>query len=140
MHQGNIVRQILDDCQPGFAEVVLMLSNASATAEVYTMFEDLQFTDDGKIVTFLAADGTHLHLQLDDVREVKFLHTTNPQGLPSYSVWFIDADQEPALRVYLRKSEKEETNQPRHDLFMGLIEKYGESLPVAQAGRPAPEG
>ena len=131
VQSSSVVRQVLDDCQPGFAEVVLMLANASATAEVYTMFEDLQFTDDGKIVTFLAADGTHLHLQMDDVKEVKFLHTTNQQGLPSYSVWFIDENEEPALRVYLRKSEIEETNQPRHDLFMGLIEKYGESLAVA---------
>ncbi len=131
MQENNMVRQILDDCQPGFAEVVIMLANASATAEVYTMFEGLEFTDDGKIVTFSAAEGTHLHLQMDDVKEVKFLQTTNQQGLPSYSVWFIDENQEPMLRVYLRKSEIEETNQPRHDLFMGLIEKYGESLPVA---------
>jgi putative heme iron utilization protein len=95
------------------------------------MFQDLEFTDDGKIVTFSASEGTHLHLQMDDVKEVKFLHTTNQQGLPSYSVWFIDENQEPMLRVYLRKSDIDETNQPRHDLFMGLIEKYGESLPVA---------
>ena len=130
MEENNMVRQILDDCQPGFAEVVIMLANASATAEVYTMFQDLEFTDDGKIVTFSASEGTHLHLQMDDVKEVKFLHTTNQQGLPSYSVWFIDENQEPMLRVYLRKSDIDETNQPRHDLFMGLIEKYGESLPV----------
>jgi hypothetical protein len=35
-------------------------------------------------------------------------------------------DRQPVLRVYLRKSDKEETNQPRHDLFMGLRRKYGE--------------
>ena len=132
MVQGsNVVRQVLDDCQPGFAEVVLMLANASATAEVYTMFEDLQFTDDGKIVTFMAADGTHLHMQMDDVREMRFIHATNAQGLPSYSVWFIDENDEPMLRVYLRKSDVEETNPPRHNLFMSLVDKYGESMKVA---------
>ena len=126
-----MIREILEDCQPGFAEVVLMLANASATAEVYTMFEDLRFTEDGKIVTFMAEGGTHLHMQMEDVREVRFIQTTNEQGLPSYSVWFIDNEDQPMLRVYLRKSEKEETNQPRHDLFISLQKKYGESLSIS---------
>ena len=125
-----MIRQILEDCQPGFAEVVLMLSNSSATAEVYTMLEDLRFTDDGKTVTFMAEGGTHLHLNMEQVKEVRFIQTTNEQGLPSYSVWFVDKDKEPVLRVYMRKSEKEETNQPRHDLFMRLQEKYGETLAI----------
>ncbi|MCI0792699.1 MAG: hypothetical protein J4O03_04455 [Chloroflexi bacterium] len=125
-----MIRQILEDCQPGFAEVVLMLSNSSATAEVYTMLEDLRFTDDGKTVTFMAEGGTHLHLNMEQVKEVRFIQTTNEQGLPSYSVWFVDKDKEPVLRVYMRKSEKEETNQPRHDLFMRLQEKYGETLTI----------
>ena len=123
-----MIREILEDCQPGFVEVVLMLANAGATAEVYTMFEDLRFTEDGNIVTFMAEGGTHLHLHMDEVKEVRFIHTTNEQGLPSYSVWFMDQGQQPMLRVYLRKSEKEETNQPRHDLFLKLKDKYGESL------------
>ena len=125
-----MIRQILEDCQPGFAEVVLMLSNSSATAEVYTMLEDLRFTEDGKTVTFMAEGGTHIHLNMDQVKEVRFIQTTNDQGLPSYSVWFVDEDQEPVLRVYMRKSEKEETNQPRNDLCMRLQEKYGETLAI----------
>ena len=125
-----MIRQILEDCQPGFAEVVLMLSNSSATAEVYTMLEDLRFTDDGKTVTFMAEGGTHLHLNMEQVKEVRLIQTTNEQGLPSYSVWFVDKDKEPVLRIYMRKSEKEETNQPRHDLFMRLQEKYGETLAI----------
>ena len=125
-----MIRQILEDCQPGFAEVVLMLSNSSATAEVYTMLEDLRFTEDGNTVTFMAEGGTHLHLNMEQVKEVRLIQTTNEQGLPSYSVWFVDQDKEPVLRIYMRKSEKEETNQPRHDLFMRLLEKYGETLAI----------
>ncbi len=121
-----MIRQILKDCQQGFAEVVLMLGNPIASAEVYTMFEDLRLSDD--IVTFMAEGGTHLHLHLDQIKEVKFIYRINEQGLPSYSVWFMDADEQAALRVYLRKSEKEATNQPRHDLFMSLREKYGETV------------
>ena len=122
------VRQILEDGQQGFAEVVLMLENPVTTAEVYTMFEDLRFTDKGNIVTFMAEGGTHLHMHMDEIKEVRFIHRMNEQGLPSYSVWFMGQDDQPALRVYLRKSEKAETNQPRHDLFMRLKEKYGETL------------
>ena len=130
-----MLRQILEDCQPGLAEVVLMLGNPVTTAEVYTMFDDLRFTPDGKIVTFIAHGGTHLHLTLDQVKEARFIFTINQQGFPSYSLWMVDEDKNPVLRVYLRKSDKEETNQPRHDLFMSLREKYGEIVPlVDQAG------
>ena len=125
-----MLRQILEDCQAGFAEVVLMLSNPSSSAEVYTTFDDLRFTPDGKIVTFMAEGGTHLHLKLDHVRKAQFIFTMNQQGQPSYGLWFLAGEQEPVFRVYLRKSEKEETNQPRHDLFMALREKYGEIVPL----------
>ncbi len=125
-----MIRQILEDCQQGFNEVVLMLSNTVTTAEVYTMFNDLRFSDNDNIVTFMDEGGTHLHMYLDRIKEVQFIHRTNEQGLPSYSVWFKDQDLEPVLRVYLRKSEKEETNQPRHDLFMSLMEKYGETVAI----------
>ena len=128
--ETRLIREILEACQPGCAEVVLMLANNGATAEFYTMFEDLRFTKDGNIVTFMAEGGTHLHMHMDEVKEVRFIHNTNAEGLPSYSVWFIDNEEQPMLRVYLRKSEKDETNQPRHDLFISLQEKYGESLPI----------
>ena len=92
-----MIRQILDDCQPGFAEVVLMLANNGSTAEIYTMFEDLRFTDDGTIVTFMAEGGTHVHMHMDEVKEVKFIHTTNQQGLPSYSLWLMSQADEPLV-------------------------------------------
>ncbi len=126
-----MLRQILEDCQPGFAEVVLMLGNSSTTAEVYTMFDDLRFTPDGKTVTFLAHGGTHLHLKMDLVREARFIFRVNQQGHPSYSLWLMDEENQPVLRTYLRKSDDEETNQPRHDLFMALRERYGEVVPLS---------
>jgi putative heme iron utilization protein len=131
MTQGtSVVRQILEECQQGFAEVVLMVANPITTAEVYTMFDDLRFTERGNIVTFMAEGGTHLHMHMDQIKEVRFIYRMNERGLPSYSVWFIDRAEQPTLRVYLRKSEKEETNPLRHDLFMSLKEKYGETVPI----------
>ncbi len=131
-----MLRQILEECnqgpdQVGFNEVVLMLSNTAATSEVYMTLDDLRFNEDGDIVTFMADGGTHLHMYLDRIREVQFIHRMNDEGLPSYSVWFKDENNDPVLRIYLRKSEQEETNQPRHDLFMGLVDKYGASLKLA---------
>jgi hypothetical protein len=70
-------------------------------------------------------------MYLDRVKEVKLIHRMNDQNLPSYSVWFQDENDEPVLRIYLRKSEQDETNQPRHDLFMGLLEKYGDRMAVS---------
>ena len=133
-----MLRQILDECQQGFNqvgfnEVVLMLSNTAATSEVYMRLDDLRFSEPGDIVTFMAEGGTHLHLYLDKVQEVRFLHRMNDEGLPSYSVWFMDENRDPVLRIYLRKSEDEETNQPRHDLFMALLEKYGTNLRIGES-------
>lgn len=125
-----MLRQLLEEGQNGFAEVVLMLSNSATTAEVYTMFDDLRFTEDGETVTFMAEGGTHLHLKMDQVASGKLVHTTNNQGLPSYSLWLLDSEELPLLRVYLRKSDDDETNPPRHDHFMGLVEKYGEAFSV----------
>ncbi len=130
-----MLRQILDECQQGFNqigfnEVVLMLSNTAATSEIYMMLDDLRFSEPGDIVTFMAEGGTHIHVYLDRVQEVRLLHRTNDDGLPSYSVWFMDENRDPVLRIYLRKSEDEATNQPRHDLFMGLLEKYGATFKV----------
>jgi putative heme iron utilization protein len=130
-----MVRQILEDCQKGiegtgFNEVVLMVSNTVTTAEVYMMFDDLRFTEKGDIVTFMAEGGTHLHMYLDRIKEVQLVHKMNEQGLPSYSVWFMDENRDPVLRIYLRKSEREETNQPRHELFMKLLEKYGNTVKI----------
>ena len=128
-----MIRQILEHGQKGvdgigFNEVVLMLSNTVTTAEVYLNFDDLRFSEKDDIVTFMDPNGTHLHMYMDRVKEVKLIHRMNEQGLPSYSVWFQDENDEPVLRIYLRKSDQEETNQARHDLFMGMIEKYGDSI------------
>ena len=131
-----MIRQILEECQKGidgigFNEVVLMVSNTASTAEVYMMLDDVRFTEKGDVVTFMVSDGTHLHMNLEEVKEVQFIHKMNEQNLPSYSVWFKDENDEPVLRIYLRKSDNDETNQPRHNLFIGLLEKYGETVKVA---------
>ena len=128
-----MLRQLLEEChqgfdQVGFNEVVLMLSNTAATSEVYMDLDDLRFSEDGNIVTFMAEGGTHLHMYLDRVVEVRLQHRMNDEGLPSYSVWFMDENTDPVMRIYLRKSENEESNQPRHELFMALLEKYGTSV------------
>ena len=132
-----MIRQILEDCQKGFDgtgfnEVVLMVSNTASTAEVYMTFDDLRFTEQGDVVTFMESDGTHLHMYMDRIKEVQFIQKMNEENLPSYSVWFKDQDREPVLRIYLRKSDNEETNQPRHDLFLALMEKYGDTVKIAE--------
>ena len=60
--ESRMIREILEECQPGVAEVVLMLANNGATAEIYAMFEDLRFAEDGNIVTFMAEGDTHIHM------------------------------------------------------------------------------
>ena len=108
-----------------------MLSNQVSTAEVYTNLDDVRFSETGNIVTFMADNGSHLHMDLDKLSGLKFRYVEkNERGEPSYSVWFLDKDDESVFRIYLRKSEVDATNRPRHELFMGLIEQYGENVTV----------
>ena len=147
MNEGNelMLRGILEECRDGvdgagFNEVVVMLESTAASAEVYMDFDDLRFTPDGRIVTLMVPGGTHMHLDMSKIREAEFIHTTNDQGLPSYQLWLRDGAGNPALRIYLRKSEIEATNPLRHSFFMALLDKYpGKiALPAAAYG-PAGE-
>ncbi len=130
-----MIQQLLEECQKGdngvgFNEVVLMVSNTASTAEVYLTMNDVRFTEKGDVVTFMTPDGTHLHMNIDQISEVQFIQKMNQDDLPSYSVWFKDQNLEPVLRIYLRKSDDDATNQPRHELFMGLMKKYGETVKI----------
>ena len=127
--EGVNLRAILEECRDGanggaFNEVVVMLESTAASAEVYMDFDDLRFTPDGRVVTLMVPDGTHMHLDMSKIREAEFIHTTNDRGLPSYQLWMRDGDGNPAMRIYLRKSDNDATNPPRHEFFMSLLEKY----------------
>ena len=109
------LRAILEECRDGrsggaFNEVVVMLESTAASAEVYMDFDDLRFTPDGRVVTLMVPGGTHMHLDMSKIREAEFIHTTNDRGLPSYQLWMRDGDGNPAMRIYLRKSDNDATN------------------------------
>ena len=123
------LRAILEECRDGndggaFNEVVVMLESTAASAEVFMDFDDLRFTPDGRVVTLMMPGGTHMHLDMSKIREAQFIHTTNDRGLPSYQLWMRDGDSNPAMRIYLRKSDDVPTNPLRHEFFMSLLEKY----------------
>ncbi len=139
---GSTLQNILEACRDGadgvgFNEVVVMLESSAASAEVYMDFDDLRFTPDGRIVTLMVPGGTHMHLDMSKIREAEFIHTTNDQGLPSYQLWMRDGDGNPAMRIYLRKSDDDATNPPRHEFFMSLLSRYPSkiALPADEFGR-----
>ena len=87
-NDGVNLRAILEECRDGgnggaFNEVVVMLESTAASAEVYIDFDDLRFTPDGRVVTLMVPDGTHMHLDMSKIREAEFIQTTNDRGLPS---------------------------------------------------------
>ena len=139
------LRAILEECRDGsnggaFNEVVVMLESTAASAEVYMDFDDLRFTPDGRVVTLMVPDGTHMHLDMSKIREAEFIHTTNDRGLPSYQLWMRDGDGNPAMRIYLRKSDNDATNPPRHEFFMSLLEKYPGPIKLPEAAYGEAEG
>ena len=132
----STLQSILEECRDGadgigFNEVVVMLESTAASAEVYMDFDDLRFTPDGRIVTLMVPGGTHMHLDMSKIREAEFIHTTNDQGLPSYQLWMRDGNGNPAMRIYLRKSGEDATNPPRHEFFMGLLDKYPSKIALS---------
>ena len=132
----STLQNILEECRDGddgigFNEVVVMLESTAASAEVYMDFDDLRFTPDGRIVTLMVPGGTHMHLDMSKIREAEFIHTTNDQGLPSYQLWMRDGEGNPAMRIYLRKSDVDATNPPRHEFFMGLLGKYPDKIALS---------
>ena len=72
-----------------------------------------------------------MHLDMSKIREAEFVHTTNDQGLPSYQLWMRDGDGNPAMRIYLRKSDDDATNPPRHNFFMALLNKYPDKIALS---------
>ena len=71
-----MIRQILEDCQPGFAEVVLMLSNSSATAEVYRFYDGHHWVE-----SFTVTPGEYIggvrNMKLPDGGSVDIDFSTN---------------------------------------------------------------
>ena len=135
---ASTLQSILEACRDGsdgigFNEVVVMLESTAASAEVYMDFDDLRFTPDGRIVTLMVPGGTHMHLDMSKIREAEFIHTTNDQGLPSYQLWMRDGEGNPAMRIYLRKSDNDATNPPRHEFFMALLDKYPDKIALSAA-------
>ena len=94
------------------------------------MFDDLRFSDDGNIVTCMTEGGTHLHLYMDQVKQARFIHRTNDDGLPSYSLWLMSEADEPLLRVYLREV-RAGRNQPTSPRPL-----HGPYRKVRREGRP----
>ena len=71
--EGVNLRAILEECRDGrnggaFNEVVVMLESTAASAEVWMDFDDLRFTPDGRVVTLMMLDGTHMHLDMSKIR------------------------------------------------------------------------
>ena len=146
MNAGGVtLRAILEECRDGrdggaFNEVVVMLESTAASAEVWMNFDDLRFTPDGRVVTLMMPDGTHMHLDMSKIREAEFIHTTNDRGLPSYQLWMRDGDGNPAMRIYLRKSDDDATNPPRHQFFMSLLAKYPGPIALSEDAFGPAEG
>ena len=143
--KGLELRAILEECRDGrngtaFNEVVVMLESTAASAEVYMDFDDLRFTPDGRVVTLVTPDGTHMHLDMSKIHEAEFIRTTNDRGLPSYQLWMRDSEGNPAMRIYLRKSDNDSTNPLRHDFFMSLLEKYPGPLALPGDGSSSSGG
>ncbi len=132
------LRRILLDCSRGIGsgvglnEAVVMVHNPAATVSIPATLADLEFVDgngrpdDHGDIAALTTDGDgRVALQLSRVRQLEFLYRTLGNGMPSYAIWLRDDNLETVYRIYLRRSENAASNPLRHQLFMGLIDKYG---------------
>ena len=138
----DLLRSILLDCSQGMgdatvglAECLIMVHNAAANLSIPATLDNLQFVDgSGKAgatgdIALLTTDGDgQAALQLSRIRQFEFLYRQLRNGMPSYSIWLRDDDLATVYRIYLRRSENPANNPLRHQLFMDLIERYGEKV------------
>ena len=137
-----LLRRILLDCSRGFAgsgvgldEAVVMVHNQAATVSIPATLADLELVDgngqpdeDGDIAVLVTDGDGRIALQLSRVRQLEFLYRTLGNGMPSYAIWLRDDNLETVYRIYLRRSENAASNPLRHELFLGLIDKYGDTI------------
>ena len=133
----NLLRQILLECSRGIdgsgmglSEAVVMVHNAAASASIPMTLSNLELVDGngqaderGDIAVLVTDGDGRVALQLSRIRQLEFLHRTLGNGMPSYAIWLRDGDLETVYRIYLRRSETEDSNPLRHALFMALVEK-----------------
>ena len=135
----NLLRQILLDCSRGINgggmglnEAVVIVHNEAASVSIPSTLSNLEMVDgNGQVaesgdIAVLVTDGDgRVALQLSRIRQLEFLRRTFENGMPSYAIWLRDGDLETVYRIYLRRSDDEDSNPLRHALFMALVEKYG---------------
>ena len=135
----NLLRQILLDCSRGIDgggmglnEAVVIVHNEAASVSIPSTLSNLEMVDgNGQVaesgdIAVLVTDGDgRVALQLSRIRQLEFLRRTFENGMPSYAIWLRDGDLETVYRIYLRRSDDEDSNPLRHALFMALVEKYG---------------
>ncbi len=135
----NLLRRILLDCSrgidgggAGLGEAVVMVHNATASASIPATLSNLELVDGngqaderGDIAVLVTDGDGRVALQLSRIRQLEFLRRTLGNGMPGYAIWLRDGDLETVYRIYLRRSENEDSNPLRHAMFMALAEKYG---------------
>ena len=134
----DLLRRILLDCSRGTGagvglnEAVVMVHNPAATVSIPATLADLELVDgdgqpdaDGDMAVLVTDGDGRIALQLSRVRQLEFLYRTLGNAMPSYAIWLRDDNLETVYRIYLRRSENAPSNPLRHQLFLGLIDKYG---------------
>ena len=138
----GLLRQILLDCSRGFDgsgfglnEAVVIVHNQAATVSIPATLADLELVDgsgqpdnDGDIAVLVTDGDGRIALQLSRVHQLEFLYRILGNGMPSYAIWLRDDNLETVYRIYLRRSENAASNPLRHQLFWGLIDKYGSNV------------
>ena len=84
--------------------------------------------EQGDIAVLVTEGDGRIALQLSRVRQLEFLYRTLSNGMPSYAIWMRDDNLETVYRIYLRRSDDAATNPLRHELFIALTEKYGDTV------------
>ena len=138
----DLLRRILLDCSSGIGknrtgwdQVTVMVHNQSATVSIPATLAGLEFVDgngqpdERGDIAVLATDGDgYVALQLSRVRHLEFMHRTMGDSISGYSIWLRDDQLETVFRIYLWRYGKLEANDPVHQMFVGLMEKYGATV------------
>ncbi len=129
-----IAEQLISDILSQ-ADIIISINSGSGICEVH-LEENLPFRIRNQWATIGHEDKSwHIHLNIEQIVQAKFVEDARTNGKKSYSIRFFDTSGKLAMRANFVKMYDDNGNliQDKIAAYKGLFEKYGkkETVPLS---------
>ncbi|MDP5017744.1 MAG: heme utilization protein HuvX [Dolichospermum sp.] len=121
------LKEFLEACET-LGTLRLIVTSSAAVLEARGKIEKLFYAElpKGKYAN-MHTEGFEFHLNMDMIQQVKFETGEAKRGnFTTYAIRFLDAEEKPALSLFLQWGKPGEYEPGQVEAWQGLKEKYGE--------------